>query len=249
MTPLPLRRGLDGRLKLRLSDSGDQKSLEEFARLLQEKHGAVLLGRAAGLDQAYWDYLLQGAKVTLHREHYLGISLLAESEAGERALRAVAGPGELELRDARPGDEAGVQALVRAVMAEYGLKPACGFHDDLKDLGKNYGARGGVFKVLVSEAGEITGCGGLYPLSPEEGEIRKMYLLKAFRGRGRGRALLEELIAAALAAGRKRVVLETASVLKEAISLYRSRGFVPVPRTGDAACCDQAFVLDLTSRV
>jgi hypothetical protein len=39
--------------------------------------------------------------------------------------------------------------------------------------------------------------------------------------------------------------LETASVLTEAIALYRRFGFSPAPRKHLASRCDQAWVLDL----
>jgi putative acetyltransferase len=72
-----------------------------------------------------------------------------------------------------------------------------------------------------------------------------MYLLPGARGRGLGRRLLRELVEGARDRRVKRVVLETASVLREAIVLYRASGFVPVRREHLARRCDQAYVLDL----
>ena len=74
-----------------------------------------------------------------------------------------------------------------------------------------------------------------------------MYFLKQARGRGLGRRLLQDLIEAARARGYKRVTLETASVLKEAITLYRSVGFSPMTRCDLSSRCDQAYVLELTA--
>jgi hypothetical protein len=45
--------------------------------------------------------------------------------------------------------------------------------------------------------------------------------------------------------GIARVVLETATVLKEAIALYRSVGFRPTTRAELATRCDQAWELRL----
>lgn len=90
------------------------------------------------------------------------------------------------------------------------------------------------------------GCGGLFPIDDREAEIRRMYLLPEARGVGIGRKLLEELISIAREQRFERVVLETASVLKEATSLYRKRGFVPVARRSTALRkCDQAYALEL----
>jgi hypothetical protein len=45
--------------------------------------------------------------------------------------------------------------------------------------------------------------------------------------------------------GGKRVELETASVLVEAIGLYTKAGFTQLPRSPDAQRCDKVFALDL----
>jgi putative acetyltransferase len=153
----------------------------------------------------------------------------------------------LHFRDAAPGDEPAVRAVVYSTLREYGLAPDPATIDaDLEDIARSYLDRGGAFRVLVSPAGEIVGCGGLYPLDDEEAEIRKMYLRPEARGQGLGRVLFRDLLQHARERRFERVVLETASVLKEAIALYRSHGFVPVRRAHMARRCDQAYVLDLT---
>lgn len=79
----------------------------------------------------------------------------------------------------------------------------------------------------------------------EEAEIRKMYFRPQVRGQGLGRALLSELITTAKERGFQRVVLETASVLTDAIALYVKFGFRPVDRCHQASRCDQAYALEL----
>ncbi len=113
------------------------------------------------------------------------------------------------------------------------------------DLSRGYPYRGGVFRGLVTGDGRIVGCGGLYPLTDGDFEVRKMYFMPEVRGRGYGRRLLEDLIQGARQRGCKRVVLETASVLREAIALYRSFGFKPFARQHLACRCDQAMALEL----
>ena len=151
------------------------------------------------------------------------------------------------LREAAADDGAAIRAVVVAVMNEYGLSSDLEGNDaDLRDFVASYRDRGGSFRVVVSTEGVIVGCGGLYPIDNREAEIRRMYLLPEARGVGIGRELLEELISVASERRFERVVLETASVLKEAISLYRRRGFVPVARRSTALRqCDQAYVLQL----
>jgi ribosomal protein S18 acetylase RimI-like enzyme len=153
----------------------------------------------------------------------------------------------LQLRDIRPSDDAAIRGLVEAVLEEYRLRADPVDTDaDLQDIKGNYLDRGGAFRVLVDETATVVGCGGLYPLGDGEAEIRKMYFLPGARGKGFGRRLLLELLREAKARGYRRVVLETASQLKEAIALYRSAGFQPYQREHLACRCDQAFALELT---
>ena len=159
----------------------------------------------------------------------------------------VASASGFRFRDAVRGDEPAIRAVVTAVLAEFGLRPEYGATDvDLTDVQASYVAPGGVFRVLLSPSGAIVGCGGLCPLDAEEAEIRKMYLLPEARGRGLGRTLLRDLLDVARERRFARVVLETASVLVDAIALYRAHGFTRVERAHLASRCDQAYVLQLT---
>jgi putative acetyltransferase len=156
------------------------------------------------------------------------------------------GEGDLIIRDACNADEAAIREVVYSVLAEYGLAPDPGGTDaDLADLEGNYWNSGGVFHLVLSPEGSAVGCAGLIRLSSTDAELRKMYLLPAARGRGIGRLLLRRLIADARRLGYRRVALETASVLTEAIELYRSAGFSPVSRDHLSPRCDQAWELCL----
>ena len=152
------------------------------------------------------------------------------------------------LREAMADDAGAIRAVVAAVMSEYGLSSDLDGNDgDLRDFIAVYNERGGSFRVVTSIEGDIVGCGGLYPIDEQQAEIRRMYLLPQARGLGIGRKLLEDLISLAKERHFERVVLETASVLKEAIALYRNRGFVPVVHAGGALRqCDQAYALQLS---
>lgn len=153
---------------------------------------------------------------------------------------------EYRFREAAAGDEHSIRDVVYSVLREYGLAPDPeGTDADLADVVSAYGDAGGSFRVVVSRSGRIVGCGGLYPVRDGDCEIRKMYLLPEARGRGLGRRLLEDLIALARQRGFRRVIVETASPLREAISLYRQRGFVPFEHEHLAARCDRAYVLEL----
>ncbi|WP_349245345.1 GNAT family N-acetyltransferase [Anaerobaca lacustris] len=151
-----------------------------------------------------------------------------------------------QLRRATNADCEPVKTLVFTVLDEYGLRPdPDGTDADLDDIERSYFARGGTFRILQEEDGSLVGAYGLYPLQNHTCELRKMYLRRTHRGRGLGRRLLEDALASARELGFTTVTLETASVLKEAIALYKRYGFVPCPSDHLATRCDQAYILVL----
>ena len=155
-------------------------------------------------------------------------------------------PG-FQLRPATRNDGSPVRDLVFTTLAEYGLSgDPHGTDVDLADLEEFYFKHGGRFDVLLETAtGRIVGCVGLLPLEedPSACELRKMYLDRQFRGRGLGKWLLAHALDQARQLGFNRVVLETASVLVEALKLYHGVGFRPGAKSHVACRCD--IVLEL----
>lgn len=152
----------------------------------------------------------------------------------------------LTLRPATNDDRPAVERLVFGVLAEYGLAPDPGGTDtDLRDIEGEYLRGGGMFDVLVNEAGEIVGTVGLHPISPSTCELRKMYLLPAARGAGWGRRLLEHALTRAKSLGFSRIELETATVLKEAVRLYEQSGFRRTCAAHLASRCDSKYYLEI----
>ena len=136
--------------------------------------------------------------------------------------------------------------LVYGILREYDLKPDPASTDaDIKDIESFYFEQGGTFFVLEGEDGSIIGAYGLCPIDEQTCELRKMYLHKAYRGKGLGKFLLEDALSKAGKLGFGKVTLETASVLKEAISLYKSYGFVEYNPQHLSSRCDQAYRLEL----
>lgn len=86
--------------------------------------------------------------------------------------------------------------------------------------------------LVVYDGEEPVACGGLRALAPGIGEIKRMFVTAAARGRGHGRALLGELERRARDAGCERVRLYTTEVLAEARALYRAEGYRPVGAAG-----------------
>ena len=83
------------------------------------------------------------------------------------------------------------------------------------------------------DGGEVVGCGGLQQLEREVGEIKRMWVAPAWRGRGIASALLAELESRALAAGYGTVRLDTNATLVEAIAMYGRHGYASIDRYND----------------
>ena len=163
-----------------------------------------------------------------------------------RADRVATGFEGFVIRPAQSGDGDGVREVVSTVLDEYGLRSdPSGTDSDLRDIASAYGARGGAFDVVLGADGGLVGCCGVYPVSETACELRKMYLRQEVRGLGLGGRLLKRALAFARGRGFRRMELETAAVLKEAIAMYTGAGFAPFDGKHLASRCDQAFALDL----
>lgn len=69
-------------------------------------------------------------------------------------------------------------------------------------------------------------------LADGDAELKRMYVVESLRGRGLARRLLAELERNAADAGRVRMVLETGTRQPEAVGLYSSAGYQPIPKFG-----------------
>lgn len=81
---MKIERTPSGKIELRLSEDPDQ-----FERLAESVRGRLQgrwSGQIDGFDQSYWDLDVQGKSITLHREHYLGVSVCCDDEVDLRSL-------------------------------------------------------------------------------------------------------------------------------------------------------------------
>lgn len=117
----------------------------------------------------------------------------------------------------------------------------------MADLGQRYGGDGdgtpvdpaefapphGAFLVAYLD-GQPVGCGGwrTYHEDPRMAELKRMYTDPAVRGRGVARRILAAVEESAQAAGCVRMILECGDRQPEAIALYKSCGYQPVPHFG-----------------
>ena len=75
------------------------------------------------------------------------------------------------------------------------------------------------------EREEAAGCVGMRRISPSICEMKRLYVRKAYRGRGVGRRLSAQIIARARERGYSAIRLDTIISMREANKLYSSLGF------------------------
>jgi putative acetyltransferase len=140
----------------------------------------------------------------------------------------------ITIRPIAPGDNAALARAVRETLAEFGAaKPGTAYYDEATDhLYELFSqtARSAYFVAEVN--GEVLGGGGIFPtegLPTDTIELVKLYLLPAARGRGVGKALINQCLEAARANGYAHIYLETTEELTQAIPLYEKLGFGYLP--------------------
>ena len=85
-------------------------------------------------------------------------------------------------------------------------------------------------ELLLARAVDLApvGCVGLRPLGGERCEMKRLYVVPEGRGSGLGAALVEAVIAAAVARGYREMVLDTLPSMHGAQALYGRAGFEPI---------------------
>ena len=135
--------------------------------------------------------------------------------------------------------------LVKEVLTIYGLETNPEITDkDIGDIQRNYIDSKGYF-ALLEDKGSVVGSYGILRLSDNVCELRKMYLKREYQGTGLGKLMMEDALIKAKGLGFKKMVLETNSVLKEAIGLYRKYGFKNFVPEHLSDRCDCAMERDL----
>jgi putative acetyltransferase len=129
-----------------------------------------------------------------------------------------------------PAESAAQIAQVRELFLEYAKSlgfSLCfqGFDEELANLPGDYAPPEG--RLFLAEYGEqLAGCAALHRSGPQIGEMKRLYLRPAFRGKGLGRVLSEKIIAEARAIGYSKLRLDTVEpVMKNAVAMYRRMGF------------------------
>ncbi|WP_328330365.1 GNAT family N-acetyltransferase [Kribbella sp. NBC_00382] len=120
----------------------------------------------------------------------------------------------IEERDVKDGELAGLlEAAFQELVARYGSEGRSTVH-------------GGARYLVASVDGRGVGCGAVQPTEdPYVGELKRMYVAPAFRGRGIATAVLSGLEELAAGEGYRAIRLATGERQPEAIALYERRGY------------------------
>src|SRR4029453_12883199 len=124
-----------------------------------------------------------------------------------------------------PPHPAAVLDVIGTVFEEYGMSfDPSDFDADLLDIPRNYADRGGWFSVLT-DAGRVVGTVAAVPKDAAACEIKRLYLLPQYRGRGLGRALMEHILDQVREAGFREAVAWSDVRLETAHQVYDRLGF------------------------
>lgn len=137
--------------------------------------------------------------------------------------------------------------IARTLFREHAEALGChfcfvGFEEELRDVPKVYGPPGG----LLLLADETLGCVCYRDMGDGVCEMKRLYVRPEARGRALGRALVDEIVARAAAAGYLEMRLDTLPSMHAAYSLYEQKGFVKIEPYYDNPIPDVTFMsLDL----
>jgi GNAT superfamily N-acetyltransferase len=127
-----------------------------------------------------------------------------------------------------PKFELRAREAIQQVYREFGFGPDVTPQSDpdLFDIPHIYAGRGRFWVAVHGD--QLVGTGAVRQKTPEIGEVKRMYLLAPYRGRGIGLAILEKAVSFAREQGYQRLQLDTVAGLKQAIHLYERYGFQKV---------------------
>ncbi|HXQ82339.1 MAG TPA: GNAT family N-acetyltransferase [Opitutaceae bacterium] len=122
----------------------------------------------------------------------------------------------------RPEARALIGELDADISARYPGSPINGIEVD------EFERAGGYF-VIAKEGEAVLGCGAFRPAGAYSAEIKRMFVRPGARRRGVARSILRHLEEEIRRRGFRSIVLETGHSQHEAIFLYESEGYFPIP--------------------
>ena len=103
---------------------------------------------------------------------------------------------------------------------------------DIDHFQSYYFANSGLFLVVIDD-NQVVGTGAVRRIDQNVCELKRLWLLEPYQGKGIGYQVLQELIKFAQAKGYKKILLETDQEQARAIRFYRKTGFQPTEKYND----------------
>lgn len=129
----------------------------------------------------------------------------------------------------QPAESDALLEAVRGLLLTYGrlrqFDAALGDYEaELQNLPGEYAAPKGCL-LLASVDEEPAGLVAMRPLDDSTSEMKRLFILDHYRGKGIGKLLVNDIVAASTAAGYQRMLLDTHPWMEAARKLYLSVGF------------------------
>lgn len=150
----------------------------------------------------------------------------------------------IEIRPIRPDENAAAKRVIYRVAHEIfhdplSLEESIAYHEsrgelhDMDDIQQNYFDNGGIFLLMLDDFQPV-GTGAIRKLKDDICELKRLWLLTEYHGKGLGYRMIQELFSYAREKGYKRVWLQTDAVYQlRALEFYRGLGFSEIPRYTD----------------
>ena len=96
---------------------------------------------------------------------------------------------------------------------------------DMDNVQQHYFSNRGLFLAAL-DAGTLVGTGAVRKIDDATAELKRMWLLEEYQGKGIGYRLITRLFDFARGQGYERIILETSIQQERAIAFYRQIGFI-----------------------
>jgi putative acetyltransferase len=150
----------------------------------------------------------------------------------------------IEIRRIKPDEGPATKRVIYRVAQDIfhdprSLEESIAYHEsrgelkDMDDIQRNYFEKGGIFLVMLDD-NHLIGTGAIRQLEDDICELKRLWLLSQYHGKGLGYRMLQELFSFAREKGYKRIWLQTDAVQQSrALEFYRRLGFHEIPRYTD----------------
>lgn len=126
--------------------------------------------------------------------------------------------------------EAAKAVIIEGCLEFFGHPPQ--YFADMEDIESHYVPPSGTFLVLL-DGEQVVGTGAVRRLDAQTCELKRLWFLPPYRGKGLGAKMVELLFEFARTAGYQRIRLDSASELQAANRLYQRLGFYDIGRYND----------------